>query len=57
MTGHEIKEMVVVEEKCLGVGSKEFMERHIEIMEGSDRLLAEMKKLRMTGYLGEYGHS
>lgn len=57
MTGHEIKEMVGAEEKLLGVGSKEFMERHIEIMEGSDRLLAEMKKLRMTGYFGEYGHS
>ena len=37
MTKEELDAMVAAEEKCLGVGSKEFLQRHNEIMELIDR--------------------
>lgn len=37
LSQEELDAMVVAEEKRLGVGSKEFMQRHNEIMELIDR--------------------
>lgn len=38
MTQEELEAMVAAEEKRLGVGSSEFMERHREIMELADQI-------------------
>ncbi len=44
MTQEELEAMVAAEEKRLGVGSSEFMERHREIMELADQIQRQNKK-------------
>lgn len=39
MQQKELDELVAAEEKRLGVGSREFMERHNEIMESIEKLM------------------
>ena len=47
MTREELMEMIAAEEKRLGVGSAEFMERHREIMEMIARIRDDMKKISL----------
>lgn len=43
LSKEDMAEMMAAEEKRLGVGSREFLERHREIMELADRLRQEIK--------------
>ena len=44
MTGKELAELMEAEEKRLGLYSREFMERHFDIMRTADQMLREHKK-------------
>ena len=44
MSKEELEELVAAEEKRLGVGSREFMERHNEIMADIERLMEEKRE-------------
>ena len=47
MTQKDFEKMIQEEEKKLGVGSAEFMQRHQEIMEQCDRLMSDRKEKKM----------
>lgn len=44
MTREELAAMVAAEEKRLGIGSSDFMERHREIMELADQIQQQYEK-------------
>jgi len=44
MTEKDLANMIEAEEKRLGVNSREFMQRHVEIMRTADRIRQENKK-------------
>ena len=44
MTEKDLADMIEAEEKRLGLYSREFIERHFEIMETADRMRRENKK-------------
>ena len=44
MTEKDLADMIKAEEKRLGVGSRQFMERHQEIMDLIERMEREYKK-------------
>ncbi len=46
LSKEELEAMVTAEEKRLGVGSEEFMQRHNELMEQIEQLLEESRQRR-----------